>query len=144
MTMSSRRGTTAVLQERALATRAKIIEAAVQLFDTTGYGETSLVHIMEIAGVTTGSFYYHFEAKVDVAAAIIDESKSRIDAAIAKDVSGFGPVLEDMIRSTFITAETLRTDRLVHVGNLLAQSLTQISSAGSRMYLDWTRQSRRL
>lgn len=135
---SSRRGTAAVHQERALATRAKIIDAAVELFDTNGYGETNLAEILDLAGITKGAYYYHFDAKVDVAAAIIDESKSRIDAAIAKDVKGCGPVLEDMIRSTFITAETLRTDRLTHVGNLLAQSLTQISSAGSRMYLDWT------
>lgn len=130
--------TAPVQQERALATRAKILDAAVDLFDRVGYGETSLVQVIDLAGVTKGSFYYHFDAKVDLAAAIISESSRRIQAAIRKGNAGAAPALERMIRATFITSDVIQSDRLTHVGYLLAQSLSQVSRAGSGMYLNWT------
>ena len=51
------------VQARAEATRQTIILAAVELFDTVGYGSTTMGHIIDRAGITKGAFYYHFPTK---------------------------------------------------------------------------------
>ncbi len=61
-------------QARAEATRKKIIDTAVELFIDLGYGETGLAEILQRADVTKGAFYYHFDSKEAVAAAIIDST----------------------------------------------------------------------
>ena len=90
------------LQARAEATRQKIIDAAVDLFGTAGFGETGLADIISAADVTKGSFYYHFDSKEAVATAIIDKSEDEFRAStIAVLSSPTSPALDDLIRSTF-------------------------------------------
>lgn len=45
------------VQARAEETRQKILEAAVDLFDSVGYGDTGLADIMSRAEITKGAFY---------------------------------------------------------------------------------------
>lgn len=52
---------------RAEATRHEIIDAAVELVDTVGYGDTGLADVMTRADITKGAFYYHFTSKDAVA-----------------------------------------------------------------------------
>ena len=123
-----------MVQDRAASTRTKIIDAAVELFDTRGYGDTHLHDVITSAGVTKGAFYYHFLGKGDVAAAIIEESYRRFRAAVRIQTETGTPALENLIRATFISAHTMDSDRLTHIGYLLAQGLWQISSAGSNLH----------
>ena len=64
------------MQARAEATRRRILDSAVDLFSEMGYGETGLADILQRAGVSKGAFYYHFDSKEAVAAAIIQEYRS--------------------------------------------------------------------
>ena len=126
------------IQARAEVTRHSIVLAAVDLFDTNGYGSTTLGHIIDRAGITKGAFYYHFPTKESVAAAIIEEADSTIETATATAFSSPpGPMLECLIRTSFISADVTRSDSLVRVGNLLRQSLNQISPSGAAPYLVW-------
>jgi AcrR family transcriptional regulator len=134
------------LQARAEATRQKIIDAAVDLFGTTGFGETGLADIISAADVTKGSFYYHFDSKEAVATAIIDKSEEEFRAStIAVLSSPTSPALDNLIRSTFanrILADALGDDifaQLVQMWQVLlrgivpAQSLPYFSELVSRM-----------
>ena len=123
------------LQARAEATRQKIIEAAVELFETAGFGETGLADIISHADVTKGSFYYHFDSKEAVATAIIDKSEEEFRAsAISVLTSPTSPALDSLIRSTFAVISMHEHDTLTRVANHLRQSLAQVSSAGSATY----------
>ena len=48
---------------KAERTRARILEAALELFAQRGYEETTMRAVAESAGVSTGNAYYYFESK---------------------------------------------------------------------------------
>lgn len=60
-----------VRQERAVATRAALIEAAAAEFDERGFVGASMDGVAERAGMTKGALYFHFRSKVDIAGAVI-------------------------------------------------------------------------
>lgn len=60
-----------VRQERAVATRAALIEAAAAEFDERGYVGASMDGVAERAGMTKGALYFHFRSKADIAGAVI-------------------------------------------------------------------------
>ena len=68
-------------QARAQATRGKIIDAAVELFDENGFAATGLGDIIEQAEITKGALYYHFDSKESLATAIIEETTDRVIGA---------------------------------------------------------------
>lgn len=125
-------------QARAEITRAKIIEAAVDLFEEAGYGATELTAIIKRAGVTKGAFYYHFDAKEQVADAIVNEGKARLQQVFVNADRFSSSALQCLVVATFEVAHLMRTDKLVGIGNLLAQSLGQVGDAGPRAYVDFT------
>lgn len=53
-------------------TRARIVEAADQLFYRQGYEHTSFTAIADAVQISTGNFYYHFKSKDDILGAVID------------------------------------------------------------------------
>jgi AcrR family transcriptional regulator len=52
--------------------RARIIEAADQLFYQRGYNQTSFSDIADITGIPRGNFYYYFKTKDDILAAVVE------------------------------------------------------------------------
>src|SRR5271169_3138544 len=48
------------------ATRERILEVSLELFNEQGYDKTSLREIAERLGVTKAALYYHFERKEDL------------------------------------------------------------------------------
>jgi AcrR family transcriptional regulator len=59
-------------QERAVATRDKIVRSAAAVFDRRGYANASLDVVATEAGVTKGALYHHFKSKDEVANAVIE------------------------------------------------------------------------
>ncbi|MEY2230599.1 MULTISPECIES: ScbR family autoregulator-binding transcription factor [Streptomyces] len=59
-------------QDRAVRTRRAILEAAAVVFEERGYGAAKLTDIVELANVTKGALYFHFDSKEDLAQAVID------------------------------------------------------------------------
>lgn len=126
------------LQARAEATRRRILDSAVDLFDELGYGETGLADVLHRAGVSKGAFYYHFDSKEAVATAIIEDYRQRVKDAMRNRLDLEAPLLERMVVATFVAAEMLESDKPARIGNQLLQALSQISSAASRIYGEWT------
>ena len=52
--------------EQRKLTRAKLIEAALQLFATSGYEHATVDDISQAAGYSKGAYYFHFSTKEDI------------------------------------------------------------------------------
>jgi AcrR family transcriptional regulator len=63
---SNRGGNLDVLRERAVATRAALLDAARQLFTGSGYYATGTTDIVTRAALTRGALYHHFTGKEDL------------------------------------------------------------------------------
>ena len=57
---------------RKAATRARILEASEQLFDSKGYADTSIEDISELADVAVRTIYTHFASKAAIMLAYFD------------------------------------------------------------------------
>jgi TetR/AcrR family transcriptional repressor of nem operon len=59
-------------------TRARIVEAAMELFWLKGYGSTSIADILSRSQVNSGSLYHFFPGKQDVLIAVLDSYRDNI------------------------------------------------------------------
>src|SRR4051794_14237470 len=67
--------------------RGKILDAAADLFQSRGYHDSSVHHIIRAAGVTSGALHHHFATKKDLALAVIqDRVWPAVDEAWIKPV----------------------------------------------------------
>lgn len=74
---------------RARASRARqhaILQAALQLFLDKGFGATTLDQILERSEASVGSFYHHFQSKIDVAAALYLETLEAYQIAFLNEL----------------------------------------------------------
>ena len=128
---------------QAEATRQTIILAAVELLRTPSpTAARQWGRIIDRAGNHQGAFYYHFPTKESVAAAIIEDADTVIEVSTASAVRlPSAPMLECLIRTSFISADVTRNNALVRVGNPLQQALNQISPSGAAPYLVWRARS---
>jgi AcrR family transcriptional regulator len=120
------------VQNRAAATRQKIIDAAVELFTDYGFAETGLNDITNCAGVTTGAFYYHFKSKEALAAAIIQQGWPKAWQVFTACTNSPSPGLENVIVMTFSLSELMKRDKSVWIANHLNGALGQLSEEGRR------------
>lgn len=125
-----------VRQARAEATRNSIIEAAVALFGEVGYGDTDMIDVIERAGTTKGTCYYYFPTKESLAAAIIEQSNSRIAGGMGEIWESDAPPMHRLITATFRFLALTETDDTVRIGYQLRQAMRQVSEAGAPSYGD--------
>lgn len=75
-------------EERTRQTRALLVSAARQLFETDGYADTRIEDVVQLAGVTRGALYHHFATKQSLFDAVIvdiqDELAAHVDTASNK------------------------------------------------------------
>lgn len=69
--------------ERRDRTRALLIEAATNCFETLGYAETSLEKVLNLAGVSKGALYHHFASKTDLLEAVVGQASQNALARAA-------------------------------------------------------------
>jgi AcrR family transcriptional regulator len=124
-------------QARSEATRRKIIDAAVDLFNERGYAASGLGEIIDRVEKTKGALYYHFDSKESLACAIIDESAASVFAAFDSVSASPAPALESMIHGVFVVADLLRTDKRARTGVQLARTMGDFADAASRAYRSW-------
>jgi AcrR family transcriptional regulator len=77
------------LSPRGVETRAKLLEAAEQVFGDLGFHDASIVKITEAAGVGQGTFYLYFASKRDVFDELIRDMNRRVRHAM-KEASSRG------------------------------------------------------
>lgn len=64
--------------ERGDATRAQIIDAAMELFSTYGYAQVGTKEVVRNAGVTRGAMYHHFAEKRDLFRAVLEHKQAEM------------------------------------------------------------------
>jgi AcrR family transcriptional regulator len=72
------RGTNGRQAERSEIATSKVLEAALELFSTQGYGATSMRQIAEVCGLSTGNLYHHFGSKEAIFQRLIDDYWERL------------------------------------------------------------------
>jgi len=124
-------------QERAVATRASILQSAAQVFDDRGYAGSSLDTVAELAGVTKGALYFHFSSKEDLASAVIAEqhriSRNYAEAAMTSSRS----TLEAMMLMCRGLAVQLIDEPLVSAGIRLTTDSSSRHLGIQVPYADW-------
>lgn len=124
-------------QTRSEATRRKIIDAAVEVFNDVGYSNAGLGDIIERAGMTKGALYHHFNSKEALAVAVINEG-SAILLKTFQDISRSStPALESMIHGVLVTVDLANTDKLVRMGAVLLRIFAKFSEASTLNYSVW-------
>jgi len=92
----------ATQQERKTKTRLAIMKKARRLFEKHGFNETSLDQLITAANVAKGTFYQHFNTKLEVLIALEREAgRGRAKAALAEIAEGLPviPIVEKYLES---------------------------------------------
>ena len=103
-----------LVQERSRRTRQELVNAAVKLWTERGFEHgvenTTVEEIARAAGVTKGTFYFHFAHKEDV---LLEMSLTTSDAvtAIARRAAESGASIDEIVQQAF-TEMARRTERL--------------------------------
>jgi AcrR family transcriptional regulator len=87
-----------------VATRQRVIDAALRAFGTAGFDATSLDALAAEAGVTKQTILYHFASKDVLLEAVIDDAGSELAAVVEAGLVTAGPGwgrIEAVVRSVF-------------------------------------------
>lgn len=77
--------------ERSAATRGLLLDAARKLFADKGFAEVSTQAIVTAAGVTRGALYHQFEDKVELFAAVYEQTERTLVEDIARQITQIAP-----------------------------------------------------
>jgi len=87
-------------------TRERIVVCARQLFNRRGFSEVSIDEIMDMAGLTRGGFYNHFETKSDLyVETLVDFAMQR--ESCAKNSEHYGPEVARQIFEKYVSRQHL-------------------------------------
>jgi AcrR family transcriptional regulator len=78
-------------------TRAALIEAAYQLFNSKGYHATSMRNIADAAGLALGGIYNHFQSKEDIFVAMLLERHPFLEI-LPELQAAQGDTVEELVR----------------------------------------------
>ena len=101
------------LQRRKALTRATIVQAATSLFHSSGYEETSIQQIAELADTGVGTLYGYFSSKEEILREVL---KSSSDAALLSyfaavdETTGY---VDRVVTAMRVLADYIRDNRLV-------------------------------
>ena len=122
-------------QVRSEATRRKILDAAVDVFNEVGYATADRGAIIERTGMTKGAFYHHFDSMEALASAIIEEGAKLVVTELGAMSDSFSPALENILHSTFITADLFASNKVVRTAEQLALAFGKFNdTAAARLH----------
>jgi AcrR family transcriptional regulator len=119
-------------QQRAVETREGILHAAAELFDEMGYVGAGINRILERAGATAGSLYFHFESKEGLARAVMSRQADRILPMLHSEG------LQRLVDITLVWSRQLQTDVVLRAGvRLTTEAGTLGMGDAVRPYVAW-------
>lgn len=126
--------------------RARILDAAADLFQARGYHDTSVQDVKRASGVSSGAFHHHFESKKALGLAVVND---RVSGALREawlDPLLAAPTVAQGVRDAIgATSGDLRAQGFVRgcpVNNLaveLAFSDSDFREALQAIFADWQR-----
>ena len=121
-----------------------IRDAAVKLFTSKGFEQTSLREVADAVGITKASLYYHYPSKLDLLLAIIEPVVENIRRVVA-EVDGLGHdadtvrrVLRDYLRGMIRhrDAGSMCVRDTVAIYNALSERYPDVLESG-KVLADW-------
>lgn len=126
------------------AMRARILDAAAELFQARGYHDTSVQDVKRLAAVSSGAFHHHFESKKALGLAVVrDRVTDALHTAWLDPVLAAPTVAEGVREAMGAIGGELRDQGFVRgcpVGNLvveLAFSDSDFRAALQAIFADW-------
>nr|WP_010130434.1 TetR family transcriptional regulator [Microbulbifer agarilyticus] len=98
-------------KEDALETREKILDAAIEVFDRRGVSRPSLTEIAQLAGVTRGAVYGHFQNKADLFSALADRIQLPDESLCQAPDHSCDPIGELRNRWLFLYREVMSNEQ---------------------------------
>lgn len=137
-------------KQEAQETRARLLDAAEQLFHERGVSRTSLQDIAQAAGVTRGAVYWHFEDKVQLFNAMMERATMPLEEDFEPSVSpGPDRPLDDLrlrlMNVMHCAAFNARTRRAFEIANLRVEFVGEMASIRGRKvaaHREWTEHNR--
>ena len=124
-------------QVRSEATRRKILDAAVEVFNEVGFAAADRGAIIERTGMTKGAFYHHFDSMESLASAIIEEGATLVVAELSTMSDSFSPALENILHGTFVTADLFATNKVVRTAEQLTLAFGKFNETAGAAYAAW-------
>jgi AcrR family transcriptional regulator len=124
-------------QVRSEATRRKILDAAVDVFNEVGYAAADRGTIIERTGMTKGAFYHHFDSMESLASAIIEEGAELVVNELGAMSDSFSPALENILHGTFITADLFASNKVVRTAEQLTLAFGKFNDTAAAAYTSW-------
>jgi AcrR family transcriptional regulator len=124
-------------QVRSEATRRKILDAAVDVFNEVGYATADRSAIIERTGMTKGAFYHHFDSMESLASAIIEEGANLVVTELGAMSDSFSPALENILHGTFITADLFASNKVVRTAEQLTLAFGTFNDSAFAAYKAW-------
>jgi AcrR family transcriptional regulator len=124
-------------QVRSEATRRKILDAAVEVFNEVGFAAADRGAIIERTGMTKGAFYHHFDSMESLASAIIEDGAALVVAELGTMSDSFSPALENILHGTFVTADLFATNTVVRTAEQLSLAFGKFNDTAGAAYTAW-------
>jgi AcrR family transcriptional regulator len=124
-------------QVRSEATRRKILDAAIDVFNEVGYASADRGTIIERTGMTKGAFYHHFDSMESLASAIIEEGAKLVLEVLGGMSDSFSPALENMVHGSFVTADLFASDKAARTAEQLTLAFGKFNETGASVYAKW-------
>ncbi|MDT0306635.1 ScbR family autoregulator-binding transcription factor [Streptomyces sp. DSM 44917] len=119
------------VQQRALRTRRRVLEAAAAVFDHHGFASASIADILRAANVTKGALYFHFPSKEALARGVMEEQKR------ALVLTNTGLHTQTVIDITQGVARLLRADPVLRASFRLTVEQGAMGPEDPSLYLWW-------
>ena len=86
-----------IREEKKQKTKQAILDAAITLFSTNGFENTSIEELAKVAGVGKGTIYGYFQTKKEILYAFCEYELDQIHKELANRANPDGPILEQVL-----------------------------------------------
>lgn len=124
-------------QVRSEATRRKILDAAIDVFNEVGYASADRGTIIERTGMTKGAFYHHFDSMESLASAIIEEGAKLVLEVLGGMSDSFSPALENLVHGSFVAADLFASNKVARTAEQLTLAFGKFNETGAVVYANW-------
>ena len=129
--------------EQRKLTRARLVEAALHLFSTSGYEHATVDDISQAAGYSKGAYYFHFSTKDDILLELLRiwaEGRNAVLAAEASDGARSPESIERMLAKFFSYQDAPAWYAVLLEFWAQAVRNPEVSKRLSQAYAGWRRQ----
>ena len=125
------------LRQRATQTRARLLRAAIEVFDRDGFAGSSLAAVCARAGVSKGALYCHFRSKEALGVAIIEEQSLLWHRLREEQLAVEASPMQALIAMSFEFVRRLDSDLTVRVSAKLLREAVFFDVAAAAQVVGW-------